>query len=264
MAKEAERNYFAALDEASRRETEGKPFSIEGCGRLFMELGALFSLLPPPPARLLDLGCGLGWTSRFFARRGYAVTGVDIAPDMIQGAERLRLAEGITSNLRFEVMDYESCPFVETFDAAVFFDSLHHSEDEVLALKAVHRALAPGGICLTSEPGVGHADSQDSREARARFGVTERDMDPPRIWRAAQQAGFTSHTLYAHTYRLGHYYKLGPRFPGRKPFWMLLKALEGLVRPAAARRGDSYVDLLRLMKGMASSTADDAIVLLRK
>lgn len=264
MTKDAECQYLSALNEASRREVEGKPFSLEDCGRMFMEMGALFSLLPPPPARLLDLGCGLGWTSRFFARRGYDVTGVDIAPDMVEGAERLRQMEGMTSNLRFEVMDYESCPFVEAFDVAVFFDSLHHAEDEGLALKAVYRALAPGGICLTSEPGLGHADSAESREAMARFGVTERDMDPPKVWKAAQRAGFTSHTLYAHTYRLGHYYKDGPRFPGRKPFWLLLKALERLMRPRAVRQGDSFVDLLRLAKGMASSTSEDAIVLLRK
>jgi hypothetical protein len=101
-------------------------------------------------------------------------------------------------------------------------------------------------------------------EAKTRFGVTEKDMDPPRIWRAAQKAGFQSHTLFAHTYRLGHYYKNGQRFPGRKPFWWLLKTLESMVRPRAVHHGDSFSDLLRLAKGMASSTADDAIVLLRK
>jgi SAM-dependent methyltransferase len=263
MAKDAERQYFAALDEDARRQTEGKPFSNESCGRMFLEMGALFSLLPQPPARLLDLGCGPGWTSRFFARRGYMVTGVDISPDLVECAERMRQAEKIP-NLRFEVMDYESCPFVESFDAAVFFDALHHSEDEVLALKAVHQALVPGGVCLLSEPGLGHANSQESVEAKARFGVTEKDMDPPRIWRAAQQAGFQSQTLFAHTYRLGHYYKDGQRFPGRKPFWWLLKTMETMVRPGAVSRGDSFVDLLRLAKGMAASTADDAIVLLRK
>lgn len=263
MPKDSERLYFSSLDEASRCDTEEKPFSNDSCGQCFLELGALFSLLPPPPLRLLDLGCGTGWTSRFFARRGYDVTGVDISDDMIQCAERLRLGEGL-DNLRFQVMDYESSPFVEAFDAAVFYDALHHAEDEELALKAVYQALAPGGICLTSEPGLGHGSSPDSLEAMARFGVTERDMDPAKIWRAAKKAGFSSHTLFAHTYRLGHYYKEGQRFPGRKPFWWLMKALESCVRPRAVRRGDSMVDVLRLAKGMASSVATDAIVLLRK
>jgi SAM-dependent methyltransferase len=263
MAKDGERQYLSVLDEDTRRHTEEKPFSNDSCGQCLMELGAIFSLLPPPPLRLLDLGCGTGWTSRFFARRGYDVTGVDISEDMIQCAERLRVSEGL-DNLRFQVLDYEASPFTETFGAAVFFDSLHHSEDEALALKAVHQALVPGGICITSEPGVGHGSSPESLEAMARYGVTERDMDPPRIWRAAERAGFRSHTLYAHTYRLGHYYRQGHRFPGRKPFWWLLKTLESWVRPRAVRRGDSMVEVLRLAKGMAASVATDAIVLLRK
>ena len=41
-----------------------KPFSDPNCWRYFLELGALMGLLPPPPGRLLDLGCGTGWTSR--------------------------------------------------------------------------------------------------------------------------------------------------------------------------------------------------------
>ena len=39
--------------------------------------------LPDPPARILDMGCGGGWTSIFFAKRGYEVVGQDISQDMI-------------------------------------------------------------------------------------------------------------------------------------------------------------------------------------
>jgi len=263
MTKDSERTYLSALTEDSLRDTIEKPFSNQSCGQCLIEIGALFLLLPPPPLRLLDLGCGTGWTSRFFARRGYDVTGVDISDDMISCAEKHRLNEGI-DNLRFQVMDYESSPFKEEFDIAVFYDSLHHAEDEALALKAVYQALVPGGVCITSEPGLGHGSSPDSLQAMALYGVTERDMDPPKIWRAAKKAGFHSQKLFAHTYRLGHYYKEGRRFPGRKPFWWLLGALESCLRPRAVRRGDSIVDVLRLAKGLASSVATDAIVLLRK
>ena len=50
-------------------------------------------------------------------------------------------------------------PFVEDFDAAFFFDSLHHSVDEEAALRMVCRVLRPNGVCITSEPGDGHARS---------------------------------------------------------------------------------------------------------
>ena len=91
--------------------------------------------MPPPPARLLDFGCGTGWTSGFFARRGYAVTGVDLAPDMIGLARRTQMAPGL--DLRFEVGDFDAVPAAESFEIAVFFDSLHHSLDERQARRGV-------------------------------------------------------------------------------------------------------------------------------
>jgi ubiquinone/menaquinone biosynthesis C-methylase UbiE len=72
------------------------------------------SPLPPPPARLLDLGCGAGWTSCFYARRGYEVTGQDIAEDMIYNANEKENREG-TNNVRFVVCDYESMDFESEF-----------------------------------------------------------------------------------------------------------------------------------------------------
>lgn len=62
-------------------------------------------LLPPPPARVLDLGVGSGWTSEMLARCGYRVVGLDIAPDMIAIARR-RITGSL--DLRFEVCDYEA------------------------------------------------------------------------------------------------------------------------------------------------------------
>ena len=46
-------------------------------------MGIIMQLLPATPARVLDLGCGTGWTSTFLALRGYTVVGQDIAPDML-------------------------------------------------------------------------------------------------------------------------------------------------------------------------------------
>src|SRR5207244_11070644 len=87
MAKSGEIDYLKNLGAAGVWHAANKPFSDPGCGRYLAELGAILALLPPPPARLLDLGCGTGWTSVFFARAGYDVVGVDLAPDMIAHAE---------------------------------------------------------------------------------------------------------------------------------------------------------------------------------
>src|SRR5882724_7528324 len=132
MAKQGEIDYLKNIGEAGVRHAINKPFSDAECDRFLMEIGLVLSLLPPPPCRLLDVGCGTGWTSVFFARRGYDVVGVDISPDMI-GHARERPDARALPQLQFLVSDYEDLRFTEEFDCAVFFDALHHAVDEKLA-----------------------------------------------------------------------------------------------------------------------------------
>ncbi len=46
----------------------------------------LAGVLPPPPARLLDAGCGDGTVARWLAGLGYRVTAIDADPDAIAKA----------------------------------------------------------------------------------------------------------------------------------------------------------------------------------
>ena len=188
--KQGEIDYMQNLGEEGAIAAYDKPFSHLTCSKNLVDLGIIMALLPPPPARLLDLGCGTGWTSAFFARRGYRVTGQDIAPEMIQYAERNR-ARYEAKNLEFLVSDYESMAFEVPFDCAVFYDSLHHAVDERAALEGVFRALRPGGMLITHEPGVGHSKSPDSIRAMQLYGVTEKDMPPFRIRDLSMNIGFS-------------------------------------------------------------------------
>jgi SAM-dependent methyltransferase len=148
------------------------------------------ALLPPPPGRLFDLGCGTGWTSAFFAQRGYRVVGQDIAPDMILFAERNR-ERYAAENLELVVGDYEALSGLEPFDCAVFYDSLHHAADERAALAAVYRALRTGGVLITHEPGSGHSTSAGAIHAMRTYGVTEKDMPPAHIKRLCIEIGYS-------------------------------------------------------------------------
>ncbi|MBE9033354.1 class I SAM-dependent methyltransferase [filamentous cyanobacterium LEGE 11480] len=199
MPKQGEIDYLKNIGEDAIQHAVYKPFSDAFCGSYLMEIGAMMTLLPQPPGRLLDLGCGTGWTSCFWAKRGYHVVGQDIAADMIHHAEQNRDRQNL-QNLDFVISDYESMDFHDEFDCAVFFDCLHHAVDEVSALRAVYQALRPGGVCITSEPGEGHSKSPDSIKAMQEFGVTERDMPPWLIKRAAQQVGFRRAYTYPHTH----------------------------------------------------------------
>jgi SAM-dependent methyltransferase len=189
MPKQGEIDYLRRLGEDGTLSSFNKPFSEDTCGKALMDLGAIISLLPQPPSRLLDLGVGTGWTSIFFGKRGYDVVGQDISEDMIKLAN-LNKARYQTENIEFMVSDYESMNFQSEFDCAVFYDALHHAENEEAALRAVFQALRPGGVCVTIEPGEGHCTSTQSIEAARLYGVTERDMPPALIIARAQKIGF--------------------------------------------------------------------------
>ncbi len=223
MAKQAEIDYLKKIGEAGRWHAVHKPFSDRHCPQNLMQMGAVMALLPPLPARVLDVGCGTGWTSRFYARRGYEVVGVDIAGDMIHHANLARDREGL-GNLSFRVSDYEDMTFDAEFDAAVFYDALHHAVDERAAVRMAYRALKPGGVCITSEPGRGHAKAAHSVEAVQKFGVTERDMPPATIMAAGRAAGFRRFEVYPHATELGRVvfpFADGPAARWRdRPWWL--------------------------------------------
>ncbi len=196
MAKQGEIAYLNAIGEAGRQHAAGRPFTDADCGLYLARIGQVLAHLPAPPAEIVDIGCGTGWTSTFLAQRGYEVLGVDIAPDMIDFAKRAARPAGL--RLRFEVGDYETLDFADRFDGAVFFDSLHHAENEFNALKSVHRALRPGGICIVSEPGIGHQETAASKHAIELFDVTEKEMPPTRVMKMARSIGFRQMRVYAH------------------------------------------------------------------
>lgn len=188
MTKQSEIDYFAKMDAAGRAFAAGKPFTADQRGNYLIDIGQILALIRPPPARLLDLGCGSGWTTAFFARSGYTATGVDVAPEAIRIALEIHAGSGAI----FRVADMEQLPFTAEFDVAVYYDSLHHADDECAALRAVWKALAPGGELVLVEPGRGQASSDLALRAQEQFGVTEKDMPPARTAPLIKAAGFNS------------------------------------------------------------------------
>jgi MPBQ/MSBQ methyltransferase len=99
-----------------------------------------------PGTRLLDVGCGIGGTSRMAAMAGAEVTGIDLSSDFVETAttltERVRLADRI----RFVKTPGEALPLEEaSFDAAVMVHVGMNIPDKQAVFAEVHRVLVPGG-----------------------------------------------------------------------------------------------------------------------
>jgi 2-polyprenyl-3-methyl-5-hydroxy-6-metoxy-1,4-benzoquinol methylase len=60
----------------------------------------LLGVLPPSPARILDLGCGTGSLSVLCAEMGHAVTGIDLSTRMIERAETKARRHAVDVDLR--------------------------------------------------------------------------------------------------------------------------------------------------------------------
>ncbi len=88
MTKQAEIDYFGRMDDNARSYAGGKPFASDRRGAYLLDMGQILDLIRQPPARLLDLGCGSGWTTAMFARSGYDAFDVAVLYDCLHHAER--------------------------------------------------------------------------------------------------------------------------------------------------------------------------------
>jgi 2-polyprenyl-3-methyl-5-hydroxy-6-metoxy-1,4-benzoquinol methylase len=102
-------------------------------------------------ARVLDVACGHGRHSLELARRGFAVTGVDLSRRSIALAREAAQRDGLAA--RFEVRDARELDYDGEFDAAInlFTSALGYFDDEADNQRVVDgaaRALRPGGSFL--------------------------------------------------------------------------------------------------------------------
>ena len=105
------------------------------------------------------------------------------------------------------------------------------------AFATMYKALKPGGVLITHEPGEGHAIAPASIEAMRLYGVTERDMPPHLIIRRGEEVGFTNPRILPIPHYLHDIFYSGRTYPRRllsKRRWNMTKrVLKMLFRPDA-------------------------------
>src|SRR4030095_7868770 len=109
--------------------------------------------LPPPPARMLDVGSGPGRYAIRLKQRGYSVAIADVSRKCLQLAEEKAAREGV----RFDAVVCETATNLSVFpdgefDAVLLMGPLYHLKLESERTKAVTEAMRvarPGGVLFS-------------------------------------------------------------------------------------------------------------------
>ena len=98
-----------------------------------------------PGVKVLDVACGTGNLALPAARAGAEVTGVDIAPNLVEQARENAKNEGV--NAQFDEGDAEALPYGDaSFDAVVtMFGAMFAPRPDVVAAE-LKRVCRPGGF----------------------------------------------------------------------------------------------------------------------
>jgi len=153
----------------------------------------------PEHGRVLDLGCGFGLFSLYYASAhpGLRLEGLDRNPRRIAMAQAAARTLGL-DNVRYEVGDVMDLRGGDVLDAAYMLDIVHHIPEEAVRplLEQLAKILPPGGRLLIKDV--------DRRPFFKRWFTHALDklMDPGtpvRYWdaddlaRLLREVGFTAH-----------------------------------------------------------------------
>jgi len=125
---------LAMIDEFHVRAREG---TVELAGRHSFK----------PGTRVLDVGCGIGGSSRFLATKlGCNVTGIDLTHEFVDTAIRLSELVGLDGSVKFQQASALELPFADnSFDVVWTQHVQMNIQDKRRFYSEMARVLVPGG-----------------------------------------------------------------------------------------------------------------------
>ena len=159
--------------------------------------------------RVADVACGSGWSSIELARAypKVQVHGYDPDGPSIELANANLAGSGVERQVRFFAEDGATLRAPEGYDLVTIFEALHDMANPVEVLANARRLLAPGGVVMVADEGVGHefhAPADEVEQLMYGFSVlfclpTAREQQPS----AATGTAIRPHTVEAYAAEAG-------------------------------------------------------------
>jgi 2-polyprenyl-3-methyl-5-hydroxy-6-metoxy-1,4-benzoquinol methylase len=127
---------------------------------------------------LLEIGCGMGYDSLEFLKRGVRVTATDLTAAAVELARKHFALMGVQAEDVRTENGLDLSFAANTFDAVWANGVLHHTGDTAKAISEVRRVLKPGGRAIVShfyrKPSWMYYPSRFGRE-----NIEHKEKDPP-------------------------------------------------------------------------------------
>ena len=206
----AAKEYVSKLNSEERKiGIMNKPFNPYNLGSTLRYMYELLNILAvlkiPENSRILEVGSGPGWVTEILLKLGYFVDALEPSAEMNDNAKRrisssLTYQKELTNKVQHHQSTMEEIEFQdETFDIILFFDSLHHVVDEVVAINKSFKFLKKGGFIAVVEgawkPGNLALEEQLDKEME-RFGTLENPFTTDYLNHLLGDAGFVDLKRY--------------------------------------------------------------------
>ena len=110
-----------------------------------------------PPARVADMGCGVGWSSIALARAypNVVVDGYDVDEASIARARANAAEAGLADRVRFHLHDAAHPTPARRYDLVTAFETVHDMARPVEALRHMRDLVIQGGAVIVADERVG-------------------------------------------------------------------------------------------------------------